>query len=73
MTTAVAEATTPVLVPLTLSDRCDACGAAAVSQALILPDLPPLRFCGHHTHKHAETIASKAIATRDERDHAPVN
>lgn len=71
MTTAVAEATTPVLVPLTLSDRCDSCGAAAVSQTLILPNLPPLLFCGHHTRKHA--IASKGIAHRDERDHAPVH
>jgi hypothetical protein len=36
---------------LTGLDRCDRCGAAATTRA-VLPSGGELLFCGHHTRKH---------------------
>jgi hypothetical protein len=36
---------------LTTYDRCDRCGAAATTRA-VLPSGGELLFCGHHTRKH---------------------
>jgi len=36
---------------LTASDRCDRCGAAAMTRA-VLPSGGELLFCGHHTRQH---------------------
>jgi hypothetical protein len=37
--------------PLTAFDRCDRCGAAATTRA-VLPSGGELLFCGHHIRKH---------------------
>jgi hypothetical protein len=37
--------------PLTVFDRCDRCGAAAITRA-VLPSGGELLFCGHHTRQH---------------------
>lgn len=36
---------------MTAYDRCDRCGAAATTRA-VLPSGGELLFCGHHTRKH---------------------
>jgi len=40
---------------LTASDRCDRCGAAATTRA-VLPSGGELLFCGHHTRLHKERL-----------------
>lgn len=40
---------------LTLSDRCDRCGAAAKVRA-VLPSGGELLFCGHHGRAHSEKL-----------------
>ena len=50
-TTTAAEA----LAPLTRSDRCDRCGAAAQTR-VHLPTGAELLFCGHHTRAHAPRL-----------------
>lgn len=48
---------------LTVSDRCDRCGA----QALVRVVLPygELLFCGHHYAKHAPTLGPVAVRVED--------
>jgi hypothetical protein len=41
--------------PLTRSDRCDRCGAAAQTR-VTLPTGGELLFCGHHTRAHASRL-----------------
>ena len=51
-TTTAAEAAS---APLTRSDRCDRCGAAAQTR-VHLPTGAELLFCGHHTRAHAPQL-----------------
>ena len=51
-TTTAAEAAS---APLTRSDRCDRCGAAAQTR-VHLPTGAELLFCGHHTRAHAPRL-----------------
>lgn len=44
---------------LTLSDRCDRCGAQAFVRATL--EMEDLLFCQHHYSKHYEQINSQAI------------
>jgi len=54
-------ATDPAVEPLTRSDRCDRCGAAATGRAR-LSSGGQLLFCGHHLRAHSEAlIASGAM------------
>lgn len=49
----------PEIFPeITLSDRCDRCGAAAQVRAVFLEG--DLYFCGHHARKFNETLAKTA-------------
>lgn len=51
--------------PLTRSDRCDRCSAAATGRAQ-LPSGGQLLFCGHHLRAHSEAlIASGAMIHAD--------
>ena len=43
--------TPPISMPLTASDRCDRCGAAAKVRA-VLPNGGELLFCRHHFNEH---------------------
>ena len=45
---------------LTASDRCDRCGARAVTRA-VLPSGLDLLFCGHHLREYEEAIKAKDI------------
>lgn len=40
---------------LTALDRCDRCGAAATTRA-VLPSGGELLFCGHHARKHQDGL-----------------
>lgn len=51
---------------LTKLDRCDRCGAAAVTQVK-LPGGEELLFCGHHTAENWATIGKYPYTTMDER------
>lgn len=42
--------------PLTAHDRCDHCGAQAVSVIRSLERAVALMLCGHHTRKHAAAL-----------------
>ena len=44
-----------VRTELTLSDRCDRCGAAAQTQ-FVLPSGHDLLVCGHHDRKHRKAL-----------------
>jgi hypothetical protein len=55
---------------LTLSDRCDACGAAAQVRATLLSG--ELLFCGHHARKHYDALAKTALTLYDPNDSLPV-
>lgn len=52
--------------PLTLSDRCDECGA----QAFVRVFLPSgdLLFCGHHFAEKEPTFVARGYEIQDERD-----
>ena len=56
------------IVPLTLLDRCDRCGAQAFVRTAILTSTGAvdLLFCGHHFHKHAEKLTLTAAHIQDE-------
>jgi hypothetical protein len=45
--------------PLTAFDRCDRCGAAATTRA-VLPSGGELLFCGHHTRQHQDRLEELA-------------
>ncbi|NDK89419.1 hypothetical protein GYA93_07455 [Gordonia desulfuricans] len=57
--------TTPISMPLTASDRCDRCGAAAKVRA-VLPKGGELLFCRHHFNEHeARLVEMSAIVLDD--------
>ena len=62
MTTSLAATAT-----LSVADRCDRCGAAAVVRA-ILPTGGELLFCGHHARAHADAYTDLATSIQDETD-----
>ena len=45
--------------PLTVLDRCDRCGAAAATRA-VLPSGGELLFCRHHTRQHRDRLLELA-------------
>lgn len=49
-------------IELNLNHRCDACGAAAVSQVEVSGTLPHLMFCGHHHRKNLLHIRQMGYA-----------
>ena len=58
----------PVAAPtwtLTVTDRCDRCGAQAYVRVL-LPSRLELLFCAHHNRKHARALAEIAVEIQDE-------
>ena len=62
-------ATLPVLDALTLSDRCDRCGAQAFYAVLFSAANTPLMFCGHHANEHeAAILAAGPVDVLDQRD-----
>lgn len=68
MTNTITSETTnaAVLAPLTASDRCDRCSAAAQVRA-VLPSGFELLFCGHHFSEHRDKLQSQGAAiTGDE-------
>ena len=65
-----ATAPPPVLdapAPLTLLDRCDACGAQAFLRAT-LPGGGDLLFCGHHGNEHRASLLGAGAVIHDETD-----
>lgn len=48
---------------LTLNDRCDSCGAAAMVVATLLNG--ELMFCGHHAKKFINNLKTKAVNVYD--------
>ena len=52
---------------LTVSDRCDRCGAEAFVYAQGIDG--ELYFCAHHFNKHEDAIRSFAIEVVDEREY----
>ena len=56
--------TTPA--PLTAADRCDRCGATAVSRVLLATG-GELLFCGHHTREYAPRLAELDATLHDSR------
>jgi len=61
MTTSLAATAT-----LSVADRCDRCGAAAVVRA-ILPTGGELLFCGHHAREHSARLEELAAVLHDSR------
>lgn len=55
--------TIPEPVSLTLTDRCDACGAAAQAIAE-KPGGGDLLFCGHHSAKHGPVLLAQGWVMR---------
>ena len=50
---------------LTVTDRCDRCGAQAYVRVL-LPSHLELLFCAHHHRQHASVLRKIAVAISDE-------
>jgi hypothetical protein len=48
----------------TAKDRCDRCGARAVTLALFVAG--PLLFCGHHTHEHLPALIAAGAEVETE-------
>ena len=61
-----ADTTTTAAKPLTLSDRCDSCGAQAFV-SVSFPTGSDLLFCGHHYRQHETALAAQGGEARDER------
>jgi len=55
---------------LTITDRCDACGA----QAYVRVEMPygQFVFCGHHARKHGEKLRPAAVTWHDETERLQV-
>ena len=51
--------------PLTLTDRCDRCGAQAYVRAT-LPSGGELLFCGHHGSAHGAALLAAGAVLHDE-------
>lgn len=58
--------TTERTTPLTLSDRCDRCGAQAFIRAVFLSG--DLLFCGHHGRELLVPLAREAVLVEDGTD-----
>lgn len=62
--------TVPDAVELSLTDRCDACGAAAKVRAVKvytgaeMPAATPLLFCGHHSAEHGPALMAQGWTLR---------
>ena len=52
--------------PLTASDRCDSCGAAAYVRAVVAGS--ELHFCAHHARKHEEKLKAISSTWHDETE-----
>ena len=52
---------------LTVTDRCDRCGARAHVRVL-LPSRLELLFCAHHNRQYASALTKIAVEIRDETD-----
>jgi hypothetical protein len=48
----------------TAKDRCDRCGARAVTLALFVAG--PLLFCGHHTHEYLPALIAAGAEVETE-------
>ena len=51
--------------PLTVSDRCDRCGAQAFVR-VYLGEGSALQFCAHHFHEHEGKLRNIALDIQDE-------
>ena len=56
---------------LTLSDRCDSCGAQAFVRAT-MPSGTQLLFCGHHGNAHRASLLGAGADLLDETDRLTV-
>lgn len=52
--------------PLTATDRCDRCGAAAAVR-VTLAGGGELLFCGHHANEHSARLTELAAVLSDQR------
>ena len=52
--------------PLTATDRCDRCGAAAAVR-VTLPGGGELLFCGHHANEHSARLTELSAVFTDQR------
>jgi len=57
--------TTITRVPLTVSDRCDRCGAQAFVR-VYLDGGSALQFCGHHFREHEVRLRGVAVDVQEE-------
>jgi hypothetical protein len=58
-------ATTLTAPALSITDRCDRCGAAAYVR-VVLPGGTDLLFCGHHWSRHEDALRPQALTVVDE-------
>lgn len=70
MSTPVAIDTPTEFVTLTLRDRCDSCGAAAIAQVIVDDDLPIILLCGHHFRKHKDHFDANLYGYDVPEEHA---
>jgi hypothetical protein len=56
------------IVPLTLRDRCDRCGAQAFARTAILTPngAVDMLWCGHHFRQHGEKLTAVSLSIQDE-------
>ena len=59
--------TTITRTPLTVSDRCDRCGAQAFVR-VYLDGGSALQFCGHHFKEHEVRLRSVSVDVQDETE-----
>jgi hypothetical protein len=59
--------TTITRTPLTVSDRCDRCGAQAFVR-VYLDGGSALQFCGHHFKEHEVRLRAVAVDVQDETE-----
>lgn len=57
--------TTPTVIELAASDRCDRCGAQAYVRVMLLSG-SELLFCAHHAREHESRLREVAVAIYDE-------
>ncbi|NBU32690.1 MAG: hypothetical protein EBS36_05935 [Actinobacteria bacterium] len=57
--------TTITRTPLTVSDRCDRCGAQAFVRVYLAQD-NALQFCAHHFREHEDKLRDVAADIQDE-------
>ncbi len=55
---------------LTLADRCDACGAAAVAQIIVDDELSMILLCGHHFRANKSHFDANLYAYEVPKEHA---